>query len=449
MAENKTESKAVEPAPVITRILVEGFKSIVKRQEVEVRPLTIFAGANSSGKSSVMQAVLLLKQTLEAPYDPGPLLLDGPNVAFSSADQLLSRLGLSGQGEQFAAGVGTSQGRLESRFRRASQKPGFSIEQTTFGVDDGILITLHEAMTQDELMAALPEGIRDIPKMVLEGKGTAIAWKVERNRCFLRLGISDGSRDVLSTGARSGAEKLILGIIHLAGLRGNPSRTYPVTAVGPNYVGTFEKYTASVIALWQSDKNAAKLAGLASDLEMLDLAWGVTAKTTNDTQVELQVGRLAHRGKGNGGDMVNIADVGFGVSQTLPVLVALHAAEPQHLVYLEQPEIHLHPRAQYRLAQVLARAVKRGVRAVVETHSSILLQGLQTLVAQGELAPEKVKLHWFSRGEDGATQITPANLDDAGAFGKWPEDFAETNLEAESAYLDAAEARMAGKAGGR
>jgi len=59
----------------ITAITVRGFKSLYTESCVEIRPLTILAGANSSGKSSIMQPLLLLKQTLEAPYDPGPLLL--------------------------------------------------------------------------------------------------------------------------------------------------------------------------------------------------------------------------------------------------------------------------------------------------------------------------------------------------------------------------------------
>src|SRR5579862_3050784 len=74
----------------ITRIAVEGFKSIAKRQEIEIAPLTILAGANSSGKSSIMQPLLMLKQTLEATYDPGPLKIDGPNVIFTNAKEFLS-----------------------------------------------------------------------------------------------------------------------------------------------------------------------------------------------------------------------------------------------------------------------------------------------------------------------------------------------------------------------
>ena len=71
----------------ITGITVSGFKSLRDESHIEVRPLTILAGANSSGKSSIMQPLLLMKQTLEAQYDPGPLLLNGPNVKFTAAEQ--------------------------------------------------------------------------------------------------------------------------------------------------------------------------------------------------------------------------------------------------------------------------------------------------------------------------------------------------------------------------
>jgi predicted ATPase len=136
--------------------------------------------------------------------------------------------------------------------------------------------------------------------------------------------------------------------------------------------------------------------------------------------------------------------VGFGVSHALPVLVALIAATDQNLVFIEEPEAHLHPNAQLEMASVLAEAAKRGVRVVVETHSSILLRGVQTLVARGKLSPDLVKLYWFTRNKQGFTKIHPAELDENGAFGdKWPEDFDDIELGAESALLDAVEARHA------
>src|SRR3954468_13534084 len=91
---NGARARKAEPTvPALSRITVAGFKSIGPERSIEVRPLTLLAGANSSGKSSIMQPLLLLKQTLEAPYDPGALLLNGPDVKFTTLDQMLSHAG--------------------------------------------------------------------------------------------------------------------------------------------------------------------------------------------------------------------------------------------------------------------------------------------------------------------------------------------------------------------
>ena len=118
--------------------------------------------------------------------------------------------------------------------------------------------------------------------------------------------------------------------------------------------------------------------------------------------------------------------------------MALLVATPGQIVYIEQPEIHLHPKAQYKMAELLAEAANRGVKVVIETHSSLLLRGIQTFVTQGKLAPNRVKLHWFTRDNDGATVVNATDLDENGAFGEeWPEDFGGMELHAEPAYLDA------------
>ena len=231
-------------------------------------------------------------------------------------------------------------------------------------------------------------------------------------------------------------------IIHVPALRGNPERTYPLTAAGSNLPGTFEKYVASIVAHWQSLADR-RLARLNRALQKLGLTWTVKAVPVDETQIELRVGRVRSSPGSREDDLVNIADVGYGVSQVLPVVVALLVASPGQLVYVEQPEIHLHPRAQTALAEIIADAAKRGVRVVVETHSDLLLLGLQTLVAERKLSPELIKLHWFSRKRDGSTEITSADMDGSGAFGDWPVDFAEVSQRAESRYLDVAELRTA------
>jgi predicted ATPase len=213
--------------------------------------------------------------------------------------------------------------------------------------------------------------------------------------------------------------------------------------VGPFFPGTFEVYVASIISHWQST-GEIRLQQLASNLIQLGLTNRIDARKVNDVQFEIRVGQLPLLNAREGQPMINIADVGLGVSQVLPVLVALLVAEPGQMVYIEQPEIHLHPRAQAALAKVLADAANRGVRVVVETHSSLLLTAIQTCVARGEIAPSEVMLHWFQRDESGVTQIASTEPDEAGAFGDWPEDFADVALEVESRYLDAAEARLMG-----
>ncbi|MEW6742695.1 MAG: AAA family ATPase [Planctomycetota bacterium] len=308
-------------------------------------------------------------------------------------------------------------------------------------------------MSHDEIVKVLPAQLRAVHQEIENQEhGKELQWAVRRDRCFLVFDIVSSAESrhripFVSYGVSPSVAFVnhIKRIIHLPGLRGNPRRTYPKTAGGPEFQGTLEPYIASVIAQWQGNNNQKHLDDLAQCLEHLGLTWKVKAEPVDDTQVELKVGRLPHSRRGAAHDLVSIADVGFGVSQSLPVVVALLAAQAGQLVYLEQPEIHLHPLAQRRLASVLKGAVERGVIAVVETHSALLLREVQTLIDTGHFRKEDVVLHWLERDQEGATTVRTARPDDNGAYGEWPEDFDKTELEAEKAYLDAVEGKEAGK----
>ncbi|WP_437743052.1 AAA family ATPase [Sorangium sp. So ce1504] len=437
------QSKPAPPAAGISAVAVEGYKSLRQRTEVAIRPLTLLAGANSSGKSSVMQAPLLLKQTLEAPYDPGALLLDGPHVRFTAADQLLSRSGKRRLADCFAVTVAVSDGAEVTVHFEQQPGMGFDVTEMSAARPGEPLVTIRPGMSREKIVDVLPANQKKI-KEILERSFQYIA--VGRERCFLVVEAFEKGRGESMAGIWRNplhpVAEQVLGIVHVPALRGNPTRTYKTTAVGTDFPGTFEPYVASIIHQWQVAKDVRQKQ-LGAALEKLGLTWKVETARVDDTQVELRVGRLRRAGRGGVEDLVSIADVGFGLSQCLPVIVALLAARPGKLVYLEEPEIHLHPRAQVALAQILADAALRGVRVVVETHSSLLLLGVQSLVAEGALSPELVALHWFSQNDDGATEVRSAGLDDAGAFGDWPEDFADVTLAAQSRYLDAAEARVA------
>ncbi len=422
----------------ITKIVVSGFKSLAEECAIDIRPLTILAGANSSGKSSIMQPLLMLKQTLEAPYDPGPLLIDGPNVQFTEATQFLSALPNGKRTDRFQIQIQTHKSNVSNAVRTTFRKGKNGIEiveMTKENLDPDQALSTKSLTLYPEMSS---EEIKSLGNQDPAFKNFDI---VKRSRCFLYLGsqYSSGFYEVTY-----GFGAYIFNTIHLPGLRGNPERTYKPASTGPRYPGTFENYVASIIHDWQETEDD-RLKTLADALYTLGLTGRVGTKKIDDTRIELQVGRLLHRGTGET-DMVSIADVGFGVSQVLPILVALIVAEPGQLVYLEQPEMHLHPRAQVALAQVLADAAQRGVRVVAETHSSLLLLAIQTLVAEGSLSPELVRLHWFTRREDGATEINTADLDEVGAYGDWPEDFDDVDLKTQSRYLNAAQSRLAERA---
>ena len=426
----------------ITKIAVSGFKSLAEECAIDIRPLTILAGANSSGKSSIMQPLLMLKQTLEVPFDPGPLWLEGPNVQFTSAEQFLSKLVDKKGTDRFQIRIETLKRDFFISVRTVFKKgpKGIEIvEMTKIEIKHELLppknVTLYPEMSSKEIKSLADQGL--IPKGLIPQRFEAVG----RSRCFLCLESQDGR---MSFEVTHDLEFHIFNTIHLPGLRGNPERTYKPTSTGPRYPGTFEHYVASIIHEWQETTDE-RLKTLADALHTLGLTGQVGTERIGDTRIELQVGRLPHQGTGET-DMVSIADVGFGVSQVLPVLVALIVAQPGQLVYLDEPELHLHPRAQVALAQVLADAAKRGVRVVAETHSSLLLLAVQTLVAEGKLSPELVRLHWFTRGENGATKIDTADLDEAGAYGDWPEDFDDVDLKTQSRYLDAADRVAFGKA---
>jgi hypothetical protein len=430
----------------ITGITISGFKSLREESHIEVRPLTILAGANSSGKSSIMQPLLLMKQTLESSHDPGTFLLDGGNVAFSSVDQFMSRKGRD-QFSDFTVTLYLSNDKsISVRYQKLIDKNGNPIVPIEMHTRDseGDECTFKQNMSPHEIRSQIDDKLVEFFESVDEktaDKSIVASWRVIRDRCFLLFQrFYSDEREYAGTikvGHIDGYEDLILDAIHVPGLRGNPKRNYPAaTATGPRFPSTFEYYVAGIIYYWgQSENN--RLNTLSNYLKLLGLTWKVEAKRLDDTQVEIRVGRTKQPKRGGSQDMVSIADVGFGVSQVLPVLVALLAAEPGQLVYIEQPELHLHPRAQVALAQILADAANRGVRVVAETHSSLLLLSLQTLIANGSLKPEDTILHWFQRDEDsGNTHITPVIPDLDGAYGDWPEDFTDVELETQKHYLD-------------
>ena len=441
----------------ITGLTVEGYKSFGKQQHLQIRPLTLLAGANSSGKSSVIQPLLLLKQTLDAPFDPGALKIDGPNVAFSWQREMFTRA--QGGGNQSSLNTGLEY-LHEEKFPEKLTRRTLELEfkQPQYGPIEIAKETVSEIYVQNgqEVFNSLDFTQGDVPhptvedyawldpflknKMLAPIGETSITVRAEPSRCFLDLKILilEGNyisfTHEVSFGRQLG--NLLTDIIYIPGLRDPTSiRTYQLMPVSERFPGPLHLYLASIIHRW--GPVSSRLDALEQDLRTLELARSVSARTVDDTTLEVLVGRYIPGDKHDCPYLVSLADMGLGLAQVMPVLAALRVAQRHHLVVMEQPELHLHPRGIHKLAKVIVDAVKRGARIIMETHSELLLLGIQTLVAQGRLDPAQVSLNWFSLDGDGHTLIRQAEVEKDGSFGDWPVDFLDVELSAQRQYLDA------------
>jgi hypothetical protein len=117
-------------------------------------------------------------------------------------------------------------------------------------------------------------------------------------------------------------------------------------------------------------------------------------------------------------------NVGFGLTQLFPILVAVLAARPGDVLIVENPEVHLHPQAQQNIGTLLARAAASGVQAIVETHSDHVLNGVRLAVKRKLVATGDVAIHFFSpRRTDGTFAPLSPRIDDDGRLDVWPEGF--------------------------
>lgn len=429
------------------RISVENYKSISEKMSININGMTIIAGANSSGKSSFMQPFMILKQTLENNSDGQALIINGENANLTESQQIFckknkSKKSFSLSWEDFNKkkeviesskiefGYTSKEGftALEASNNDITIKKGMSREQLEivlepFKEKEGFLKEIFQSMKSENKL---------IPRLKTEKSFLCVEMVPEK---FLKKRQHIFSFGITPAG---NIQDFVEKLIHIPGIRSNPERQYKIERYNKKYQGRFDKYTASIIYNW-GEKERKKLEELISIIKELGLASNITAKKINEAHISLHISRHL---KSNRNDTVDLSDVGFGLSQVLPILIAVIEANKDNIIYIEQPEIHLHPLAQYKLANILCKYVKKGKKIIIETHSSIFIRGLQTEVAKKNISSNEFSLNWFSQNETGETAIFESEVDEFGAFGDWPADFDDIYLEADNNYLNAVEERL-------
>jgi hypothetical protein len=221
-------------------------------------------------------------------------------------------------------------------------------------------------------------------------------------------------------------------ICYLGPLRELPARYYSWSGEAPVDVGldgdrTIEALLAAMTrTLEPSGGNPVRFGELIAKwllrMELLD-SFEVRPIAPNRKDYEVLV-----RSRGSA-ETVKLTDVGLGISQVLPVLVQAFYVDPGSVVLLEQPELHLHPRAQSSLADLFIDAIRmwedespRDIQLLVESHSEHFLRRLQRRIAEGKLSPDETALYFCSPGPEGST-IEKLQVDKYGRIANWPENF--------------------------
>lgn len=435
---------------MLTSLRIRNFKAWVDTGAVRLAPLTVIFGANSAGKSSLGHLLLALKQTTLSADRKRALHLGDENslidlgtfvevihnhdlaqpLAFNLGWRLPSRLEVRDPVSQIKLAGDEMQLDVVLAADRQEQPV---VQQLRYQLQSDGEVVLRVAYTRR------PDGKFDLhsDQMPLV-RAAGRAWPLDEPDKFYR--ISDQSRarfqnaDFLLDLALE-TEAAFASIYHLGPLREYPRRIYSWSGETPESVGQKGEYTvAAILAATAQGRMLSRgykrkqyrfdefIAQWLKELGMIEsFAVRPVAAGRKEYEVLVKTHPMARE--------VKIPDVGFGVSQILPALTQAFYSPAHSTVWMEQPEIHLHPQVQAALADVFIAATQarengkeRSVQLIVESHSEHFLNRIQRRVAEGELPPEHVAVY-FARRTGRGTDLEPLRLNEFGEIENWPEHF--------------------------
>ena len=438
---------------------IQNFKSWATADLVFGKVTGLF-GTNSSGKSSLTQFLLLLKQTKEATDRGIALGLNGQYVNLGifkdmiyghGEDRRLTwRISFERESDLILRpfGVGDSANPIRGKTLhvastvRESGRPRRMVSTDLEYAIGGMVFRLTRkdgSETPFELVAEPAERFRFIrnPGRVwqLPGPLKSYAFPDQARTYFQNASfLAD---------LEKAYEEQMDGLYYLGPLREYPSRDYLWSRARPASVGVKGEETISAILAMTAEgeqRNVGYKTRLRPFQEVVAY-WLAALGVIHDFRVE-EIAEGSNRWQARvitrkGAPQVLLTDVGFGVSQVLPVVTLLQYVPRGSTVILEQPEIHLHPLAQANLADVIINAeVHRGVQVIVESHSEHLLLRLQRRIAEEKIGSADVALY-FCDVTDRGSMLDRLQLDLLGKIENWPTNFMG------DAFGEAAEAEKA------
>lgn len=437
---------------MLKRLRIQNFKGWKDTASIRMAPISLFFGANSSGKSSIGQFLMMLKQTVESPDRKAVFYPGGKNsaVQLGSYQEMVfhrdpeNKISFNYEWTLPAA----------TKFKDPNSGQSYLYNQVGFDAEVGLGNKNQHTLVVDNFQYDLKDLDTKSLSIGMERKADSKSeYKVEATDLSLKrnkgrvwypgapvrfYGFPD---EVVAYHQNADFvqelnlqhEKLFRSICYLGPLRTKTERLYSWTGMEPESVGYAGENTVAAILAARNRKISLgyrKTAKpfeqiIAMKLKEMSLIEEFKVSPISEQRQEYEV---KIRTKGSK-DWVDLPDVGFGISQVLPVLVQCFYAPANSIIIMEQPEIHLHPNAQSALADVMINVINsrengkdRNIQLIIETHSEHFLRRLQRRIAEDIVSQEKVSAYFANVSRTPAT-LEPLQIDIFGSIQNWPENF--------------------------
>lgn len=450
---------------MLTRARIKNFKAWRDTGDIRLAPLTVIFGGNSAGKSSLGHLLLALKQTAllsdrkRALHlgDPSSLIdlgtfedcLYGHDVNHKMEFSLQWKLSAPLQVKNTLDPTEVYQGNELSldAVLRANKAKQPEIERIHYAlINNG-----NQELEVEHVRGANVVSLKTVPLRLTKTVGRN--WPLAAPEKFYRFADATLARfqnaGFLSEFALE-TERMLAALFYLGPLRSHPERIYAWSGETPQDVGMRGEYAVAALLAAEADERKLNrgrrqrqspfASFVAAWMKEMGVIHSFTVKAVAEGRKEYEVLIKTHADAPE----VKLTDVGFGISQVLPALVEAFYAPRNSTVWMEQPEIHLHPQVQAHLADALISAVQayeegqpRNVQLIVESHSEHFLTRLQRRVAEGVISPSDVAIYFCKRSGKSA-ELEPLRLDLYGNIENWPDNFFGDEMEDIAARTTAA-----------
>jgi len=436
---------------MINEISFINFKAY-KDEKIELKPITLLLGPNNSGKSSILSMLRILSQTLQSYDQSVPLLLNGilgdfgtyKDVVFKNKKQDPIELCISTENleksknkkkldtqldiikirmkfyyrsnihELILSELEIYRNKKSIFFSQYSEKSEKHIIQSISG--KAVPVEFKNIISEKyNLFHFLPQGIFSTLELKKgESKIKKFFTAQVRN---LIINLFQYCRNVYLD---------LINIEYLGAMREPPERTYLFSGEKNRRVGPRGKFSSNILvmdSLRKGEKSKQIKEKVISWLKTSEIASDIKIKTLSDRHYELHLQNPKTK------EYENYADVGYGNSQVIPVLVAGYNLSEYETLIVEEPEIHLHPKAQAELGTFFLELYKGNKYSIIETHSEYLVVRLQQYVAAGLINPKDIVLYYVYSTKE-KKKIKKLSLDKQGAsIDSWPEGFFPQRLD--------------------